>query len=460
MNKKTKKQLKIFSIFVVSILVFVLLINLNFSGKNLSVTGERSDSSSSEFGGGTREGGVPFSLLLDTVYDRTCTPEAGYNKCFEYQYSYTYGQADARPTIKLQVYDPTLGNPNKWILGDGYFKWKVTGDDTYLYYNPLSNWNTFYSSVSKCDGSGCYNGQHMSNTGQIKLVSSGETKTDKCPKIVAYDYNKNTASNGEWAWAYAYYGFGWSDSNGDGLCSFVSKECLKNEDCNSNEFCEETGYVNPYTCKSKNCVIGETKTDSTGYYVCEHYAWAKKECKNGEEKCSNNNNYQCINEKWINKGPQIGKCNVICIKESDCGIDENMGESFCSDNKIKQSVKDYSCSLNKCSNEVKQETLEDCEFKCNVINGNPACVNQVCSDGETICSNSQVLDCQNNQYVAIESCDYGCLNLSESLSITSEPQCKSFVKNYFTTKNIIIGVSILFGLGLVIWAVIYFRRRR
>lgn len=326
---------------------------------------------------------------------------------WEYQSSYSYGSAHAFAEV-IGEYPTCSGHSSgSYCVGDYVANVGYKGDKFYIGYSYTS-----YSSI----------GASQSGVSGIPRGSSGKKVLPlknghpKCYLLYAWDYNR--ASNGDWSWA----------SKGGGyLCDVFPEltivKCLDNSDCASNYICDRSGSWENWNCKLKIC-------------------------NEAEERCFGPNLQKCEGNKWVDKGTVLNKCNVECLRDSNCPI-INESEKFCSGNDIMKTKTNNSCLNYKCENSTQDVLLGTCTFKCEKIEGDGAiCIKKICDEGKFMCSDEgNALMCQDNKWELKDECKYGC----------EEGICKSF---YTTTLFYILFGSSILLIFLIVKSVIFLKKKR
>lgn len=104
-------------------------------------------------------------------------------------------------------------------------------------------------------------------------------------------------------------------------------------------------------------------------------------CQEGQNQCNGNDYQICQNNGWISQGQQVGKCNVQCVQDTDCGANSNVGMPFCSGNNLIQGTNVNTCVNNACIKSSSNTTLL-------CTNG---CSNGVCSGATSPPTNNYLL---------------------------------------------------------------------
>ncbi len=189
----------------------------------------------------------------------------------------------------------------------------------------------------------------------------------------------------------------------------------KNVACFSNSDCGVNGLIGNKFCKTGD-VFQQFKT-----YACNNAGTSSASCSNS---VADNLVKDCsANELCSN-----GDCKpVACFKDSDCGSSEILN-TYCSENAVKQDVKNYSClnagTLNAaCSNAVQTNLLTQCTQK-------QACEDTQCKDitcfADSECGSTEYLDlfCSAND-VFQNLKNYSCSNAG-----TTSSKCSSSLTSF------------------------------
>lgn len=103
---------------------------------------------------------------------------------------------------------------------------------------------------------------------------------------------------------------------------------------------------------------------------------------------------------------------VECRSTLDCPA-MIVHEKYCSGNELKEKVSENTCENNACViKQVDDKVLESCSYKCEAVNEIYQCITPTCTEGVEECSGNDLLICQNNQKVLVETCEKGCENNS------------------------------------------------
>lgn len=249
-------------------------------------------------------------LSMSMIMAGTCTPDSGFDWC--YSDSYSYGDAIARSEVQ-GTYPTCEGEQSGGkCVGDWYSEIMGGKDDLYIY-RSITSWSGFWDNVARCDENGC-SGEKLS--GGSKHTYKLSDSSGKVPGYVLVGYDYREASNGDWAWA----------------------------------------------------------TTSGGYTVDYFGGLSTVDCINGREECDGTSLRKCENDNWANKGQVVGECGIFCSQDSDCGVEESLGDS-CSGNNIITSIKKPKCQspLSPCATTIETATKEVCSLGCNSTSTIPVC---------------------------------------------------------------------------------------
>lgn len=167
--------------------------------------------------------------------------------------------------------------------------------------------------------------------------------------------------------------------------NYVGSTCLSDAECPSQQiggrYCigkdvyrniEKFSCINPGTAKSecKDDVIPEKIQACAD--ACVNGNCINFTCHNDAE-CDDRNRYTediCLNPNTINS-TCIHKP-IVCLSNSDCGIDGFVGNVYCQDNNVFRNFQSFSCSnpgtsLSSCSAMINQTQTQACLFGC--LNG-------------------------------------------------------------------------------------------
>lgn len=133
-------------------------------------------------------------------------------------------------------------------------------------------------------------------------------------------------------------------------------------------------YINNNTLAAcKQCEASTTKCDGVNSFNCIDFKWNNLgiikgqcgvDCIDNQSKCIGTDYYQCTANKFVNKGKVIGQCEVSCVTDANCAADTFIDDNHCFDNSIIRTIKDYSCTSNKCSSGDVKKIIEVCNDKC------------------------------------------------------------------------------------------------
>lgn len=184
-------------------------------------------------------------------------------------------------------------------------------------------------------------------------------------------------------------------------------DCYDDTNCDSNQYCDTSSLDgDDWSCKTKECIVGENKCINNDYYVCNSdYEWINNgkvinqcdvQCLDhsdcdiydgfvGEQYCDGitlvqkYDDYNCVGMSCTppsvnqvfkdirNIGLEVGKCGVECLTDSDCNNDGYVGEKYCQDNNVFYNYEDYYCSINDsntCKFELIPKMITECEDLC------------------------------------------------------------------------------------------------
>lgn len=253
-----------------------------------------------------------------------CTPESGYNKCFQYEKTNSYSGANARAYVKIQASDAFIGKQKGgYYVGPVEIPLRFTGDEFYVYEN-VGSWDNLWNNIARCDENGC-NGakQSLSGTDVYRLASPGQEYVG-CPAFVAFDFDCegdcfNDDAEDPWSWATISGGWGWVSSSNTCL-NIKSVACYDDTDCGSSQqYCDKSGSWQTWSCKQKECTVNadcaKFNTNSTAY------------CSEGNSytdvstaTCSQS--YQCVKETV----PQLeDSCMLGCSETSGTCTEKSTG---------------------------------------------------------------------------------------------------------------------------------------
>jgi hypothetical protein len=173
-------------------------------------------------------------------------------------------------------------------------------------------------------------------------------------------------------------------------------------------------------------------------------------CTLGTEKCSGNNLQVCelVNRdfppwfedpgwsadvhRYIDKGEVVGKCELECVEDSHCGIDDFIGEKFCSNNEITQKYESFNCINFQCEKIEENRIIQKCTTNelcenaiCKEI---PQCFPKTCTELDKECG-LQDDGCGNNldcgECSGLSVCNQGTCEIVQCIQISD---CKSFAE--------------------------------
>ncbi|MFW5793884.1 MAG: hypothetical protein ACOCV1_00140 [Bacillota bacterium] len=111
-----------------------------------------------------------------------------------------------------------------------------------------------------------------------------------------------------------------------------------------------------------------------------------------EDKCKSNKLFRCSNNEWESGKYIIGKCDVVCIEDDDCGSIEE-SDNYCKNGDVYKTVKTPICDdYEECKTNERETRVEDCKFDC---------LNGLCTSGDCFSKS----DCGEDGYIGEPYCD-------------------------------------------------------
>ena len=246
-------------------------------------------------------------------------------QAWSYDERYIYGSATAYAEVEGSYPKCDGEKSGSLCKGKYYVDFGFTGDKFYMK-EKASSWPT-----ATANG---YN--------EIPSIANGRYYFDEgeVPYYIICAWDKDTASNGEWAWTSICGGY----LGNQFFSGLKTVECLPNENgCEGVNYfiCEDNFY------NSKGAIIGECGV----------------ECIGAGEKCEDSILSICKYNKFISQGKVVDKCGIECIMDSDCQV-EAIGELECFKNDIYINAKVDKCTEeNTCAEE--KVFVENCIIGCN-----------------------------------------------------------------------------------------------
>lgn len=243
-----------------------------------------------------------------------CSPDSGFNKCYQYEKKYSYSGADARAYVKIQGSDLFLGKQKGgYYVGEVSIPLRFEGDKFYLYEN-FGTWNNLWDNIARCNEDGCQGStKTLSQNDKYVLATPGQEYTG-CPAFVAFDYDCdgdcfNDNSDDPWAWATISGGWGWT---GESSClNIKSVSCFDDADCSAGNFCDKSGAWQDWSCKVKECTVD---------------ADCSKFNEESEPFCSNGDSYKTVTSATCSQSYQCIKADTPTVNdECSFGCSENSG---------------------------------------------------------------------------------------------------------------------------------------
>lgn len=373
--------------------------------------------------------------------DGSCSPSSGYNVC--YWAKTVCGSATAYAEVQASNIQGVY--KSGYYIGKTWIKFKFSGD-RYYYAKNIGSWNNV-----NCNENGCSAPNSLQlgfNEGTYKLTDiTGIRQYTDCPVFIVWDRDDN---EGYWAWAYR--GYGWGEYSGN-CFDIKSVECYDDSDCGSGKICDKTGDWTTWSCEEQAACPNLPWNYNPAYPI------TVKDCRVTQyvEKlshCPGSGFYMYIHNQpelstmimsestYQSLVPQECYAQPECYTDVDCPPLQVLNR-FCSGKDLMQQEKYPYCSGGKCMDAIRTIKLETCQYQCGQIGGNYQCIVQSCNQGEKKCSGNDLLECQNNQFVKLKTCEFGCENgqcKEEQMPSPSHP-------NYLI--YVLIGGLIIFTFGLI-----------
>lgn len=338
-------------------------------------------------------GGNSQAAELMTLQD-SCTPNAGFEWCYDYYYSYNGCAVD--PEVHGKYLDQTSrsctvnGQSASCYIGDVTTQVDFEGDELCLV-RDFADWDEFDQKANIGD-SGCSNdinaGTVVLNTAPAQIENYG---------FAAYERN-DCGSTWVWAWSGGGYTPNWTDQ--------YAVLCLDDSDCTSGQICDLTGDWQNWYCKDDPCLS----------LTCSDY-------------CSGDNRYysgQCESSTG-SCTYQVETCAFGC-NSGVCNADPCAGIT-CTD----YCAGSVNYAGGQCSNGSCQYQTETCTFGCDTntnLCADDPCLNSTCNDycgGDTRYYSGQCNSGTGNCEYQLETCDYGCesgvCNADPCLNLTCDDYC-------------------------------------
>lgn len=261
------------------------------------------------------------------VAGNSCTPDSGYTVCWE-NTNDNWLPAKSYAKAQMSYTDEAIG-AGYWNQGYAInsvtINYKCSGDDCYLYENSPK-----WRDTVDCTSSGCPSPfKSVSNVGSKTIANVGDmVPSSYCNSVKAWDYDSDS---GYWCWSDA----GYRQCLPNTQIKVVN--CYKDQDCNSNQFCDTSDDWKLWSCKIKECELGAEQCEGSNYFKCENY-------------------------KWENEGIVTGKCDVECTSNLECGSQQS--NLFCSGNKLMIRKVIHTCEDNKCEVTVQNVIDRVCSYQC------------------------------------------------------------------------------------------------
>jgi hypothetical protein len=204
----------------------------------------------------------------------------------------------------------------------------------------------------------------------------------------------------------------------NGVCE---PECRINSDCPADEVCYNGECRQTICSYDADCgtdgfrnipyCIGSSVYDDFEKFKCQNPGTPQSMCTNSSEN---------VKITDCPDGCIDGKCaNVVCNKNSDCGIDYFTGGKYCIDNNVYSDFKQFTCNnygtiFSSCTENIIQKIFEDCgesyceEETSNYCIGNDVYKTEVCYDKG--CLNAECFSSQRTNEIIVRSCIEGCVN--------------------------------------------------
>ena len=228
-----------------------------------------------------------LSLFLP-LSTKQCSPDKGYDFCYEFSYRYCHSKYDylcAEPKIKLEVTQPydIIGDKYQYLLKKAKIKVRcnvITGSKAklYVWYGNLNSMDDIWNYV-KCDKNGC-RGSGLQLLGDLSHSKTNyiekeiELPTDsegwvRLPKFIcwAYSYAESVVTGARvYAWVAGSYG--WAKDYSD---YWKVVECKSDGDCPSGKVCsnykcmEDCNVMDGWYCSEVYGYYGNYEGVSVGY---------------------------------------------------------------------------------------------------------------------------------------------------------------------------------------------------
>lgn len=316
----------------------------------------------------------PEGSWLKALSVSTCTPESGYDICR--QNAYTYGAASAY--VKIQStnmlgdsgYAYIDGANRKYYVGEVYQNLKFTGDKFYAR-RGLTDWG------NPCMAGGC-TGTAIS-TGKY-VIASAPAKNPSYVSYIAYDYSSRS---GYWCWTAVYWGWVGSSPN----YNFYVIGCYDDDDCSTDEYCDNSGEWDTWTCVVDPCSTMLPAQDN-----CDGFDLWSQKCVRGE--------YQ--------------KDSLIEVNSETCGcvLPVEMPNICVGFDLYTQTQKEM------CIDEYIPDILIEAKSTtCGYVCTHNETIDYTCTDGSTVVESI----CQNNEWIIVDeapvkSCPINLTNIKEILT--------------------------------------------
>lgn len=246
------KILHIVSITIIIIGLILLISNFSSIVEIAKITPEPDTPTPTiQFGSGP---GDESSLSLASVV--SCTPDSGYDFCYEN----TYGSANAK------IMSTTWQGEQRYVYVNGAKRW-VYIDEVYV--NVKYKGDKLYKSSSSswinCGSNGC--SATSISPGKV-IIATAPASSIGPIQFAAWD--KFTSTSGQY-W-YSYVNFGWLSST-----PYYVIDCYDDSDCQDGYYCDKSGSWDTWTEKIDPC---STMPDPEN--ICDGFDYWSQKCVNGE----------------------------------------------------------------------------------------------------------------------------------------------------------------------------------
>lgn len=255
--------------------------------------------------------------IFDTLAATTCTPDSGYDICYQYDNGPALAQIQSTNWQGKKGYGFIDGANRHYYIDEVYVNVKHKGD--YFYTSSSSTWTSCGS--SGCVGTKISDGKHILATAPASFISNIQ--------FTAWD-KFTSASTGQWWWASK--SFGWIS----GPYQYYVIDCYDNSDVPAGYFCDKSGSWDTWTAEIDKCIGINTPN------ICDGFDLYSQSCNQNTGYVSQSNLIES-NSATCGYVCQVGDTQSITCTDGSTAIN-----TICENNQwiINDKYPEQSCPLN------------------------------------------------------------------------------------------------------------------